>query len=129
MIPHHLVGACTSNYQHPRHTQEVPIPQGFLVLVPLIVLPDSNTLIEPQGTGTLNCIIPLTMEEREQEGKTPLIGPDGGRIKTFGKKMIKVEFSRDKIYEQEFMIAEIELQIFVVDFGFDFNFSLNLKKK
>ena len=68
------------------------------------------------------------MEEREQEGKTPLIGPDGGRIKTFGKKMMRLEFSGNKIYEQEFIIAEIELQILVVDFRFDFNFSITWKK-
>ena len=68
------------------------------------------------------------MEEREQKGKTPLIGPDGGRIKTFGKKMMRLEFSGNKIYEQEFMIAKIEIQILAVDFSFDFNFSINLKK-
>ena len=58
------------------------------------------------------------MEEREQEGKTPLIGPDGGRIKTFGKKMMRLEFSGKKI----------ELPILVADFRFDFNLSVNLKK-
>ena len=65
------------------------------------------------------------MEEREQKDKTPLIGPDGGLIKTLGKKMMRLAFGGNKICEQEFMIAEIELPILVADFRFDFDFSIN----
>ena len=58
-----------------------------------------------------------------------LIGPDGGRIKTFGKKTMRLEFEENKIYEHEFMIAEIELPILGVDFLFNFNFSIDFKKR
>ena len=43
--------------------------------------------------------------------------------------MMRLDFGGNKIYEQEFIIAKIELLILGVDFLFHFDFSIDFKKR
>ena len=80
------------------------------------------------GLGASGCVIPPSLEDPSGLPLTPLIGPDGKRIKMFGTKILHLHFGEGNTYDQVFWLVEIESLILGVDFLTKFYFRNDVRR-
>ena len=78
-----------------------------------------------EGVG--NSVFPVTMMDKRRHQSTPILGPSGRLVKTFGMEKEAIHMGNNRAYTLWFWLADVELLWLGVDFLDKFNLRVDVK--